>query len=262
MSRILAYAAPRPLSAEAALGRETLASFLALASLHRDGWGHACAEASADPPAVTTGLSPAREALPPVAATPTRVSLMYLRFASSGSAVSPENLQPFARSGAAFAHNGALVPKTRAEERLSVEERQALRGTTDSEVYFALLLRELRETGHPIERALARAASRMRGLYPEACLNALLVTEGSLYAIHSAGTVAPPLAAFAARGVEGAQLPPGHDAGYNVLHTAVLESGARAVATTGIDTTGWQPLDPDTVFAFTPEGRVRTAAIS
>src|SRR5690606_41316587 len=48
-----------------------------------------------------------------------------------------------------------------------------------------------------------RRSSDLAGLregFPEACLNALLLAPDGLYVICSAGSAAPPLAAFAARG--------------------------------------------------------------
>jgi len=257
---MLAVVAPRPSTPVAALGAPLLTSFLALSALHSDGWGHASAAGHA--PIVRTGLTPARDAALDIAGT---ISLLYLRFASADSSVTPANLQPFVADGVAFAHNGALHPRSRALETLTDRERADLGGTTDSEVYFAIVRRALR--AHPdAASGAAAAAARVRELYPTACMNAMLIVDGSLVVVHARGTVEPPIAAFARRGVAAGDLPPGHDDTYNVLATAVLPTGARVVATSGLDTTRidtapWTPLADDTVHVFTPDGATRSTRI-
>ncbi|RKT35795.1 glutamine amidotransferase-like protein [Microbacterium sp. AG1240] len=254
MSRMLGTIAPRAMTPRDALGATLLGDFLDLAALHTDGWGYARTDASDRPPLLLTGLTPARDAPP---AEPSVISLLYLRFASAGAAVAPENLQPFVADGIAFAHNGALTPRAHALDALTEHERAELRGTTDSEVYFALVRRALRSPS-PIEAGVASAASHVRALYPSACLNAMLIVDGALVVVHSRGTVEPPLAAFARRGVAAADLPPGHDDAYNVLATTVLPTGARVVATSGVDTTGWEPLADDAVHVFERGGVARS----
>ncbi|PVW03816.1 hypothetical protein DEA06_10570 [Microbacterium sp. Gd 4-13] len=254
MSRMLGTIAPRAMTPHDALGATLLSAFLDLATLHSDGWGYARADASDHPPHLLTGLTPARDA-PLVESS--AVSLLYLRFASAGAAVAPENLQPFVAEGIAFAHNGALTPRTLALDALTDRERAGLRGTTDSEVYFALVRRALRSLS-PTESAVAAAAADVRALYPSACLNAMLIVDGALVVVHSRGTVEPPLAAFARRGVAADDLPPGHGDDYNALATTVLPTGARVVATSGVDTTGWQLLAENAVHVFERSGAARS----
>ncbi|MGE4427335.1 MAG: class II glutamine amidotransferase [Solirubrobacteraceae bacterium] len=262
MSRMLGYVSRTPLTPAEALGEELLGSFVALADLHRDGWGHAW---TGDGPGASvtarTGLDPAREGLSDARLPRATVGLSYLRFASAGAAVVRENLQPFVADGMAFGHNGALAPPDLAVAELSDDERSALRGTTDSEVYFALLRRGLRDGSAPIEQRVAGGVPAVRALYPEACLNGMLIAHGALVVVHAGGTVRPPLHRFAERGFDRETLPRGHDDGYNVLWTTVRESGARVVATTGVDTTTWQRLEDDTVYVFSAEGGVRSAPV-
>ncbi|MGA1837432.1 class II glutamine amidotransferase [Herbiconiux sp. 11R-BC] len=260
MSRMLAYAAARPLSSVDAIGEEEVASFLALAELHRDGWGRAWLSGPGASVRLLTGADPAVHALPPVAATPATAAILYLRFASAGTDVASADRQPFEAEGIAFAHNGALVPRERTLAELDDEERAALRGSTDSELYFALVRRELRRGGRPPGQAVAAGVSRVRALHPEACLNAMLLVDGDLVVVHAPGTVPPPLAAFARRGVAGDGLPPGHDGSYNVLATTV-QRGVRIVATTGTAIAGLTPLPVDTVVTFAADGPPRCTPI-
>ena len=254
MSRMLGTIAPHPMTPGAALGATLLSAFLDLSTLHADGWGYARTAAADDSLRVRTGLTPAHDA-PLVESA--EVSLIYLRFASAGTAVAPENLQPFVADDVAFAHNGALVPRAHALDTLTTRERDGLRGTTDSEVYFAVVRRELRSSVSP-ESGIAAAVVRVRELYPSACLNAMLIVDGTLVVVHCPGTVDPPLPAFARRGVAQAHLPPGHDDAYNVLATTVLPTGARVVATSGVDTAGWERLADDAVHVFERDGSARS----
>jgi glutamine amidotransferase len=260
VSRMIAFLSPvGALSSADALGGEVWRSFLALSSLHRDGWGIASVGGRDGPdPCLDVGPGDEGVAMSVSAAAPAVARLHYLRFASAGSAVRPENLQPFAADGVAFAHNGALVPRAAGLDALPAAERMRLRGDTDSEVYAAHVRLALGAGGDPAE-AVAAAVAGMRARYPAACLNALVLVDGRLLAVHSAGTVLPPWDAFARRGAT--TLPPGHDADYNVLSAAVLPSGVQAVATRGVAGDDWRPLPPDTVTRFAPGAPPQTVRI-
>ncbi|MFG6446172.1 class II glutamine amidotransferase [Microbacterium sp. P07] len=257
MSRMLGFVSGLSMTPVEALGADLLEEFRNLSHLHADGWGIA----TAPPIRVATGLSSVADGWPASREISGRSGILYLRFASADSAVSKENLQPFAADGLAFAHNGALAPLSIGASALSFDELHALRGTTDSEVYFALARRD-RIDDEPIEESVAGAVALVRSLYPSACLNAMLLDGDDLVVVHSSGTVAPPLAAFSRRGTVGARLPVGHGDDYNLLSTAALRSGARVVATTGVDQTGWTPLANDTVYAFGADGTTRSTPIT
>ena len=257
---MIAYLSPAgALSSEEALGGEVWRSFLALSALHRDGWGIASIDGrDGSGPRLAVGPGDEGTGMRIAGAAPAAGRLHYLRFASAGSAVRAENLQPFAADGVAFAHNGALVPRAAALDALPAAERTRLRGDTDSEVYAAHVRLALGAGGDP-EEAVAAAVAGMRALFPAACLNALVLAGGELLAVHAAGTVPPPWAAFARRGAT--TLPPGHDADYNVLSAAVLPSGVQAVASRGVAGDGWRPLPADTVTRFAPGAPPRTVRI-
>jgi predicted glutamine amidotransferase len=260
---MLAFSAPAPLTWQAAVGERVLAEFGAAARLHADGWGTARRSEAGGRGVVTASVDP--DAYDDAAArtlrlaAPARAGLLYLRFASRGAAVSHENVQPFLLSGVAFQHNGALVPRERIVAGLTDAERDALRGTTDSEVYFARALRHGIHH-HPV-RAVATAAREVRALFPEACLNAFVLHPLGLFVVHSPGTAALPIESFARRGFSAADLPVGHDERYNVLSRTVTSTGATVVATTGVDQRGWEPLPADTVNAIAPAGAIRTIAL-
>lgn len=249
MSRMLAYVAPRPLDPSTALGPDLMTAFAQLSRVHADGWGVAWRDSDgvAAHTASTRLPSPTElaEALPPSSA-----ALIYLRFGSAGTRTGSAEAQPFVRAGRALQHNGALRPATRLRDQLTETERAGLRGTNDSELYFARVSRELADPIDPA--AVIDGVLAVRELYADACLNALLLSPDALIVVHSSGGRGAPLAAFANRGLDLDTLPSGHDDDYNRLYTRVTANGVRAVATTGIPLDGWTPLPDDTVSVVTP----------
>lgn len=261
MSRMIAVIDGSTRSLAQKVGPNRLDSFARLAALHSDGWGVGALDASGIPSrtASSAPLGSAEELS--AAAGAVRIAAAYVRFASAGSAIAPENVQPFARNGLCFCHNGALVPSSRAHDLLTVSERMQLSGDTDSEVYFQLILRHRRADPDAAQLldAVTAAAIELRSLFPDACLNAFVLSASGLVVVQSAGTRPVPHAAFEARGYPASALPSGHHDGYNQLWT-LRDGDTRLVATTGIDLTGWEPLPPDTVTWFgvaSHERRVR-----
>jgi predicted glutamine amidotransferase len=253
VSRMLAYVGHRPVDAAAMLGDDLLASFAALSRVHADGWGAGWRTESGVAARLATGRPATRDDLARAVRMPTTAALLYLRFGSAGTGLSETEAQPFVFGDEAFQHNGALAPAERLRAELSEEERATLRGSNDSELYFARLRRAL-SPGTAIDPTrIADAVAAVRASYPDACLNALLLTPDALVAVHSSAGRPAPLTAFAARGLDVADLPPGHGADYNRLFTRRTASGARLVATTGIPLDGWTPLPDDTVSLVTPD---------
>lgn len=258
MSRMLAYVGVPPMDAALALGADVLASFSALARVHADGWGAAWRTSTGLSTRVAAGRPATRRDLTRAVPAPTTAALLYLRFASSGTGASDAEAQPFLRDDTAFQHNGALSPSSRLREELTDEERAGLRGSNDSELYFARLRRTLTADGDVDPHALAGAVAAVRVLFPDACLNALLLTPTALVVVHSSAGRPAPLAAFAARGLDLAALPRGHGDDYNLLVTRRTPTGARLVATTGLPREGWTPLPEDTVSVVTPDSVAST----
>lgn len=248
MSRMLAYVADRALSPREAWGEGLVGEFADLARLHADGWGSASIDARGE--VAAEGGVEAFEPGQLAAAGVSAARLLYLRFASKGSPALPQNTQPFVRDGLAFQHNGLLAPRDRALGLLAPADVADLVGTTDSEVYFAIVRRHLGAAA-PDEparlSALAAAVNEVRAAYPDACLNAFVLDGAGLFVVHSAGRAATPLLAFRERGFAPESLPPGHGPDYNTLRVVRGASGAFVVATTGVDQAGWQALPADSV---------------
>lgn len=234
MSRMLALRSPDP----TALPADALEQFLALARVHSDGWGYAAVPLSGRMGTVT-GMAKATERLRAVAAEPRTAALLYLRLASSGSPIARENLQPFRSGGLAFMHNGALVPRSRGLAALTASERRALRGTSDSEIYSALVERALASGRGSVRDRVSGAVAEIRSLYPTACLNAMMLVDGTLVVVASRGTAPTPLSALEAHG---ATLDSVESAAYNRLYITRTREGAHLVTTSGIDVEGWEEI--------------------
>lgn len=75
-----------------------------------------------------------------------------------------ENTQPFSWGRYVFAHNGTLYVPDEAAILLG-DYRRLVRGANDSEVYFALLVKETEENGDVVEalRAIEEALWRAGG---------------------------------------------------------------------------------------------------
>jgi glutamine amidotransferase len=272
MSRMLGYLAPDPRSFEDAVGTDVVRAVAGLARLHADGWGTAWIAPDSGAVCVATGvdLDPTARRLPASWRRPAVARLVYLRFASRGAAVRPENAQPFARDGVAFQHNGLLSPREDAVAVLSDLERAQLRGTTDSEVYFAVAHEEgfaaeglAAEGACERERqALSRAVRRLRVPFDAACLNALALSPSALHAVHAPGRAPLPLPAFAARGFAPADLPPGHDDSYNELRTALTADGVRVVGTTGIPSGARDATSAPLAWSLLPRDAVTTFPVA
>lgn len=261
MSRMLCYLSSEPLPLADAVGDAVLAEFAGLARLHADGWGTAWRDAQTGEIRVAgSATTPAGGEEWTRAMEPASTSrLLYLRFASRGAPPAAENVQPFLRGGAAFQHNGLIAPRADLLGLLPTEEESALRGTTDSEAYFAAVRSTARPVqGFPGASTVAAAVAGVRARFTDACLNAMLLTDSTLMIVHAAGTRGAPLAAFADRGFDADGLPPGHGDGYDVLRSTVSARGARVIATTGIDQESWTRLDDETVFSVSPGGLAPT----
>ncbi len=167
----------------------SLDQLTALSRKHCDGWGAAWRTADG---AVATAHSPVAAfedeayARMLVEVDSDQV-LVHLRRASPGIPVLLENCHPFTEGGVSFAHNGQFPVTERLLawcEEAGVRPRQ---GTTDSELYFGLVLHHSRNL--PWHEALAAAARQITSdLWvddptddPEA-LNAILITPEAMYA--------------------------------------------------------------------------------
>lgn len=246
MCRLLGFVAQTPTSACDVLGVDRYAEFTALSDLHADGWGAAWTtdfgtRRYAAPVAAKADPDYARLMRQPLGA----AGLVHLRWATESMAVRQENTHPFVVGDAAFIHNGSILPAADIDRMLSSASRSALIGSTDSERYFQLVLQRAEITGNLVD-GVRSAVTDLRAAFPSASLNAMLLDPANLIVVHASSTARPPTDDIAARypGMVGA--PPDHGDAYFHLR-ARIDPHLIVVASTGMHTTDWVDLPPDTL---------------
>jgi predicted glutamine amidotransferase len=250
LCRLLGYVSEGPESAVEGLGVSEFQTFTSLSAVHGDGWGMAWSEAGSR---IGVTTSPASAADDPTyfdlaGQALGSAGLVHLRWATDGLVVHSMNTHPFTDGTYALAHNGSISPIASLEGLLSAGSLAQLKGTTDSERYFRLVLQYIEEDGD--ERAgLVRAVGTLHEHFPEASLNALVLTPTRLYAVHVNSRAATPLDDL--RDLFGSDdaIPHGHatayfDMAYKVSPTAVH------VISSGLPDEGWTPIPSDSILAI------------
>ncbi len=173
---------------------------------------------------------------------------MHLRWATDGLAVHPMNTHPFSDGTRALAHNGSISPVDTLEGLLSEAGRARLRGTTDSERYFRLVLQCIEADGD--ERAgLVHAVGLLHVQFPEASLNALFLTPTHLYAVHVNTEAATPLDDLRELFGSDDAMPHGHAAAYFDMAYRVSPTAVHVISS-GLPDEGWTPVPSDSILAI------------
>jgi len=163
--------------------------FCELSHKHQDGWGVAWYDDAGDLQIVKGALpawtDPGYE--PALAAVEGDIAMVHLRRASVGIPVELRNCHPFAEGEVAFEHNGQFRVSDRMRAYYAENHLRPLGGTTDSELYFGVVLHFFSRTGSWPDAIVEAAAFITRDLWvddpadnPEA-LNCLLLTPDALY---------------------------------------------------------------------------------
>ncbi|MCX2713110.1 class II glutamine amidotransferase [Mycolicibacterium sp. J2] len=248
MCRLLGVVSTEPVTVEGAVGAHVVKDFVALTKVHGDGWGvagtdggdprvHVSAASAIDDPDFAAVMRDWRS----------RATMVHLRWATSGLAVRPENSHPFLADGLAMAHNGSIKPTDALDALLEPDLAGTLGGTTDSERYFAVI-RAYRRQALDLASAVRAAVARLRAPYPDASLNALILGEGHLIAVHA--NARSTLSVEDVAEITAADLPTEHLEDYFGLRWARTGSGALVIGSTGFGDMDWQPLPPESVTAI------------
>lgn len=245
--------------------------------LNADGFGIAwyMPELS-DRPAVFRSSHPAwsnRNLLSLSPLTQTRCVLAHVRAATGGLGVSEDNCHPFAHGPYAFMHNGDVgnfaAIRRRLLDELSDEAFATIRGNTDSEHVFAMLLDELKNgDGAPGAGRLADALRRTI-----ARVVALSESEGGGEASYLNIGVSDGRTAAASRFVSGGR----EDAASLYVHTgrrytcsggvcrmidAADGQGAVIISSEPVSgDPGWETVPVNHVVSVSPDGAVKTSAV-
>lgn len=247
MCRLLGFVARRPTSVLEVLGQEVFDAFTALTAVHGDGWGMAWLDP--DSPTIRSVLSTESAIDDPayseLAGRPLgRAGILHLRWATPGLPVAPQNTHPFVEGGYAFAHNGHVAPVQRLEEMLTPDARAALRGDTDSERYFRFVLQCISERGDDTE-GLSHALGVLTSEFPDASLNALLMTPTQMYGVHINSQASAPVTGLRALFPSEEEIPYRHTDDYFAMDYRITPDAAHVISS-GIDQAGWTPVPDDT----------------
>jgi len=245
--RLFGYVARRPTSVVDLLGREDFDAFTSLTAVHGDGWGMAWLDP--DSPTIRSVTSADSAILDPaysrLAEQPLgRAGIVHLRWATPGLPVTPENTHPFVDDGYAFAHNGHVAPVQRLEGLLDRDHRAMLRGDTDSERYFRFVLQCIAETGDET-KGLEQALDVLTREFPDASLNALLMTRTRMYGVHVNSRARAPLRGMRELFASEDEIPYRHAEEYFAMDYQLTPDTARIISS-GIDADGWTPVPEDT----------------
>jgi predicted glutamine amidotransferase len=245
--RLLGVVSTSPITVADAVGEDVLKDFVALTKVHGDGWGIATVGQPGDEPRVEVSAGTALDDPAFAAATHDQRStaaLVHLRWATNGLAVQPQNSHPFVADGVAMAHNGSIKPMGPLDDLIEPAFAASLRGTTDSERYFAVI-RQNRRTAPNLAEAVRRAVAGLRDLYPDASLNALVLGEDQLIVVHAHAR--SQLLDEDVEEITAADLPAEHLEDYFALRVTRPDDGTMVIGSTGFGDLAWDPLPPECV---------------
>jgi predicted glutamine amidotransferase len=247
MCRLLGVVSATPIAVSRAVGRDVLKDFVALTKIHGDGWGVARVRLPGHDPKIDVSAGSACDDRHFAAATHDQrsaASLVHLRWATTGIAVRPENSHPFVSQRIAMAHNGSIKPIGLLDELINPQIAATIRGSTDSERYFGLI-RQHRASSPDLAEAVRRAVSQLRELFPDASLNALILGEDQLIAVHAHARSRLPDEDIAE--ITAADLPAEHLEDYFGMRWARPDEDRVVIASTGFGDVDWSPLEPESV---------------
>lgn len=247
MCRLLGYVAREPVSIADLLGPDELRAFTELTAVHADGWGMAWRDQEDHTlRSVTSAASALRDPRYARMAGQRlgRAGMVHLRWATPGLVVAPENTHPFVADGYAFAHNGHIFPMDRLERLLEPVAHAALIGGTDSERYFRFVLQSIAACGDE-EQGLRLALDVLTHEFPEASLNALLLTPTRMFGVHINSRATTPIQGLRRLFPSDADIPHRHATEYFAMDFR-LTSDAVLVISSGIDPQGWTPVPDNT----------------
>ncbi|HEX7405245.1 MAG TPA: class II glutamine amidotransferase [Candidatus Nanopelagicaceae bacterium] len=149
MCRLLGYVSPEKASFDSIVG-EDFPEFIALSSVHCDGWGIATInhdEDSAHLDRAPETASTSQGFVDALANVDADGALLHLRWATKGLPVSEDNTHPFAYEDFTFIHNGAIFPPSVMDPYISPKFATLIQGDTDSERYFYFLMTMIEKYG-------------------------------------------------------------------------------------------------------------------
>jgi predicted glutamine amidotransferase len=149
MCRLMGYVSQAQSSFPAQVGKD-FEEFIALSSVHCDGWGistndrqhaHIVLEKKVEAAAESASFQKV------VAENAADGALLHLRWATKGLSVSENNTHPFVYGDYSFIHNGSIFPPDSIIEFIDEKFKKLIIGETDSERYFYLMMGQIEKLG-------------------------------------------------------------------------------------------------------------------
>lgn len=246
MCRLFGYVSRTPTCPADELGPEAFDEFTALTRVHADGWGMAWRDDETGE--IRVQRSTKRADTDPDYRDYTTQHLgaagfVHLRWATGGLAVAQENTHPFLDDNMAFAHNGHIEPIDQLESLLTADSLSRLRGTTDSERYFQLVRQSIEDAGDEKE-GVTTALRILMQHFPNASLNALLLTRTNLFAIHVNSRADSPYEELRALFESPEAVPARHVNEYYAMDYRTRESCFHVISS-GLSRERWASAAPD-----------------
>ncbi|MFC5338857.1 class II glutamine amidotransferase [Leucobacter denitrificans] len=258
MCRLFGYVSHERTSPVKELGEEDFEEFTSLTRVHSDGWGMAWRDPETK--RIEVRRSPLRADNDPEYAKlstqlHSKAGFVHLRWATGNLAITQENTHPFLDDNMAFAHNGNIEPISQLEELLTADSMSRLRGATDSERYFQLIRQCVEATGDE-RQGVTQALRILMHHFPNASLNALLLTSTHLFAIHVNSRADSPQDKVRALFESPDAVPARHGNEYYAMDYRHDSSGFTVISS-GITRTGWTAAATDAAAIIDLETRER-----
>jgi predicted glutamine amidotransferase len=174
-----------------------------------------------------------------------RTVVAHVRYATTGS-LQPQNTHPFEQQGRLLAHNGMVEDLDRLEQELG-PDRRLVHGDTDSERLFALITREIGNTGD-VGAGIASAARWVAENLRMLAINLILIEAGDLWAlrypeVHPLFVLERPAGGTPSAGPDGAALDHARGGRIRAASAELAERPAVIVATEQMDDDpGWRAM--------------------
>jgi len=124
--------------------------FVALSSVHCDGWGLSTIDQSGSDIVLNRKVEAAAESSTFDATVAKNIAdgaLLHLRWATKGLSISENNTHPFMYEDYSFIHNGSIFPPDAVAQFIDPKFNSLIVGETDSEHYFYLVMTEVEKLG-------------------------------------------------------------------------------------------------------------------
>jgi glutamine amidotransferase len=231
---------------------------------HADGYGLATFDGEGELVLIRAPIRAADDEDFAAAARATRaaVFLAHVRYADTGE-VSDANTHPFSLEGRAFAHNGVISDLDELDRRLG-GDRALVQGETDSERFFALMTRAIREHEGDVRAGIIATTTMLARDITLYSLNFLLATAGHLWAFRYPEHKSLYLLARAPGGPRGNQ-PLDEHSPHGTIRMRAREGSGRpliVVASEPMDEDlGWEEVAPGELVHVGPDLEVHRAII-